>query len=48
MENLGVKDKEPLEENGLVLFESYSAGFRVQIFSQKREARCSHLLGESR
>jgi hypothetical protein len=31
----------------LVLVESYSAGFHVQISSQKREVGYSHQLGES-
>jgi hypothetical protein len=47
VENLGVKDKASLEENGLVLVESYSVGFRVQISAQKREAGYRHPLGES-
>jgi len=38
VENLSVKDKELLEDNGQVLIKSNSAGFRVQISSQNREA----------
>ena len=48
MENLGVKGKESLEENGWALVESYSAGFRVQISSQNREASLSHPMSEKR
>jgi len=46
VENLGVKDNESLEENGWILVESNSAGFRVQISSQNREASLGHPLGE--
>ena len=31
----------------LVLVESYSAGFRVQIYSQNREADLTHPIGEN-
>jgi hypothetical protein len=48
VENLGVKGKESLEDNGWILVESYSAGFRVQISSQNREANLSHPMGEIR
>ena len=47
MENLGVKVKEPLEENGSSLVESGSAGFRAQISSQSREAVFIHQKGVS-
>jgi hypothetical protein len=43
-----VKGKESLEENGWMLAESYSAGFRVQISSQNREASLSHPMGKIR
>ena len=32
----------------IVLVESYSAGFRVQIYSQNREAGLTHHMGEKR
>ncbi len=37
VENLGVKDKKSLEENGYSLVESDSAGFRAQISLQNHE-----------
>ncbi|MCF6252663.1 MAG: hypothetical protein L3J75_15560 [Methylococcaceae bacterium] len=46
VENLGKKDKESLEDNGIVLIESYSAGFFVHISSQNREANISRPTGE--
>ena len=46
MENLGEKDKESLEENGLSPCRELTAGFRVQIFSQNREANLVHQMGE--
>jgi hypothetical protein len=48
VENLGVKGKESLEENGWILVESDSAEFRVLIYSQNREADLSHPMGEIR
>lgn len=47
MENLDVKVKEQLEENGYSLVESGSAGFRGQISSQNREAVLFHQMGDS-
>ena len=42
VENLGEKDKESLEENGLSPYRELTAGFLVQISSQNREANTVH------
>jgi len=46
VENLDVKDKKSLEENGYSLVESDSTGFRARISSQSREAVFTHPMGE--
>ena len=46
VENLGVKDKESLEGNGLSPCRERSAGFRVEISSENREADSAHPLGD--
>ena len=48
MENLGEKDKESLEDNGIVLIESYSVELFVQISSQNCEANVTHPTGETK
>ena len=45
LEKLGVKDKESIEDNGRILVESYSAGFRAQISSENREAGLNQQMG---
>lgn len=42
VENLGKKDKESLEDNGIVLIEGDSAEFFVQISSQNHGAIFPH------